>query len=310
MAKVGSTSSPFRVISDTVPPTESNPSWSPSPQYAKVAEANRQFYAKNARLYEQTETCVNDPRAQQYLDRALDEVLTHLRWPAAELRVLDACGGTGNVALKLLNRGLNVTLTDISQEQLNIFEQKAAAHRARARVVCGEIASFLVEHTGEFDLIVFSSALHHLENYGAVLKFCLGALRPGGLVFTIHDPTAAKNRRLLARVILRLDYLAFKCLDNAADLPAAVGRRLQRTISGAQRDEMQINEATMGLLAEYYATGGIDDLMLVDDLRGAGFEIIWHKRRAGGRYSLTRKLVEWTGEKTEFELLARKPEAK
>jgi hypothetical protein len=33
-----------------VPLTEPGAAWSPSPQYAKVAEANRQFYAKNARF--------------------------------------------------------------------------------------------------------------------------------------------------------------------------------------------------------------------------------------------------------------------
>jgi len=292
-----------------VPLTEPNAAWSPSPQYAKVAEANRQFYAKNARFYEQTETCVNDPLAQQHLDRTLDEVLGHLNRPAEELRVLDACGGTGNVALKLLRRGANVTLTDISQEQLKIFEQKAAANGSSARIVCGEIASFLTAHSREFDLIVFSSALHHLENYTSVLKLCLHALRPGGLIFTIHDPTSADHRTFVARLVLRLDYFAFKCLDNAADLPAALRRRVKRAISGQQRrcDEMQINDSTMGVLAEYYAGRGIDDLKLVEELRDAGFEIIWHKRRAGGRYALTRKLVERTGEKTEFELLLRSP---
>ena len=293
-----------------MPLTKPNPAWSPSPQYEKVAEANRQFYAKNAPFYEETETCVNDLRAQNHLDRALDQVLGHLDRPAAEVRALDACGGTGNVALKLIDRGLSVTLTDISREQLDIFEQKIAARRDRAHVVCGEIAKSLTEYAGAFDLIVFSSALHHLENYAAVLKLCFEALRPGGLVFTIHDPTAAENRGLPARIILGLDYIAFKCLDNAADLPAALGRRLKRMMSVAEQrrcDQMQINDATMGVLAEYYARRGIDDLKLVEELCAAGFEVVWHKRRAGGRYALTRKLVERIGEKTEFELLLRKP---
>jgi 2-polyprenyl-3-methyl-5-hydroxy-6-metoxy-1,4-benzoquinol methylase len=304
-----STFSPAALLSYPVPLTETNPVWSPSPQYAKVAEANRQFYARNAQAYDQTETCLKDPAAQQYLDRTLDEVLSHLDCPASELRVLDACGGTGNVALKLLHRGLHVTLTDISPEQLSIFEQKAAMHRSRLRVACAEIASFLTEHPRAFDLIVFSSALHHLENYASVLRLCLDALRPGGLVFTIHDPTAAQNRPAFARAVLRLDYFAFKCFENAADLPAALGRRFKRMRAGRQQtcDQMQINDATVGVLAEYYATRGIDDLKLVHDLREAGFEIVWHKRRAGGRYRLTRKLVAWTGEKTEFELLLRKP---
>lgn len=299
----------MRYIPRPVPLTEPNPAWSPSPQYAKVAEANRQFYAKNARLYDQTETCLNDPAAQQYLDKTLDEVLLHLDRPASELRALDACGGTGNVALKLLHRGLHVTLTDISQEQLGIFEQKATLHRSRLRVACAEIASFLIEHPREFDLIVFSSALHHLENYASVLRLCLSALRPGGLVFTIHDPTTAQNRAAFARAVLRLDYLAFKCFGNTADLPAAVRRRFKRMLLARRQtcDEMQLNDATVGVLAEYYATRGIDDLKLVHDLRAAGFQIVWHKRRAGGRYWLTRKLVHWTGEKTEFELLLRNP---
>ena len=298
------------VSSDVVPVTESKPEWSPSPQYAKVAEANRQYYAKNASAYDKTSVCGKDSEFQQHLELSLAEVLEHLDRPASELRVLDACGGTGNVAIKLLKRGLDVTLTDISREQLAIFEQKCTTLPRRARVVCSEIASFLVEHPGQFDLIVFSSALHHLEGYTAVLKLCLKALRPGGLVFTLLDPTIAVRRKFLVRVGSRLDYFAFLCLDNAADLPRAIGRRLKRMVSGSQKQncaQMQINDATLGVLAEYYAMRGIDDLKLVEELREEGFEIVWHKRIVGGRYALTRKLVEWTGEKTEFELLLRKP---
>ena len=79
-----------------VPLIEPNPAWSPSPQYAKVAGANRQFYSKNAQACDQTETCLKDPAAQQYLDRTLDEVLSRFDGPASKLRVLDACGGIGD----------------------------------------------------------------------------------------------------------------------------------------------------------------------------------------------------------------------
>jgi 2-polyprenyl-3-methyl-5-hydroxy-6-metoxy-1,4-benzoquinol methylase len=287
------------------------PVWSPSEQYEKVAEANRQFYARFAHHYETSETCVTDPTTQQYLERTLDDVLAHLAWPAEECQVLDACGGTGNVALKLLKRGLDVTLTDISEDQLDIFESKCATHQYQPRIVCAEVGSFLAQSAEQFDLIVFSSALHHLENVQGVLELCFEALRPGGLLFTIHDPTSAANRTALARLALRMDYLMFKCIDQFSDLPSAIGRRLKRILSGASakgRQEMALNEATMGVLAEYHATRGIDDLQLVAELREIGFDVVWHKRRAGSRYRLPRKLVEWTGEKTEFELLLRKPD--
>ena len=295
-----------------MPLTEPNSAWSPSAQYAKVVEANRQFYAKHARLYETGAKCVNDPQAQEYLEQTLDEVLDRLDRPAADVQVLDACGGTGNVALKLLKRGLHVTLADISREQLAIFEEKSTAFHERSRVVCGEIASFLADHPGQFDLIIFSAALHHLENYAAVLKLCLVALRPGGLLFTTHDPAASAKHSLLTRLALLADYVAFKVLDDASDLPAALGRRAKRIISGAQRktcNDMQIDDATVGVLAEYYARRGIDDLHLVDELRAAGFQVLWHKRRAGARYGICRKLVQWTGAKTEFDLLLQKPAA-
>jgi ubiquinone/menaquinone biosynthesis C-methylase UbiE len=284
--------------------------WSPSSQYEKVAEANRQFYAWNAHCYEANETCVNDPGAQQYLEQTLGEVVAHLPRPTQDCQILDACGGTGNVALKLLKRGLNVTLTDISQDQLNIFASKCANQGYQPRVVCTEIASFLSQSVQEFDLIVFSSALHHLENVTGVLKLAFDALRPGGATFTIYDPTAAAKRKPLAKVVLRADYFVFKCFGNFSDLPAAVRRRLKRIVSGASTQScqvMQINEATVGVLAEYHATRGIDDLQLVADLQVMGFEIVWHKRRAGGRHRLTRKLVDSLGEKTDFELLLRKP---
>jgi 2-polyprenyl-3-methyl-5-hydroxy-6-metoxy-1,4-benzoquinol methylase len=298
------------LLSHVMPTTESDSTWSPSAQYTKVVEANRQFYAKQARLFDNCETVLHDCEAQHHLQQTLDELLRVMDRPITDVRVLDACGGTGNVALKLLKRGLNVTLTDISREQLAIFEEKSAALPTSARVVCGEIGSFLAEHPGEFDLIVFSAALHHLENYPAVLNLCLTALRPRGLVFTINDPATRSNHKFLTRQILLVDYLMFKILDNTSDLPAALGRRAKRMISGAQyqaREEMQINDATAGVLAEYYAHRGIDDLKLAEELRKAGFEVVWHKRRAAARYRIFRKLVKWTGAITEFELLLRKP---
>jgi 2-polyprenyl-3-methyl-5-hydroxy-6-metoxy-1,4-benzoquinol methylase len=287
------------------------PSWSPSPQYRKVAEANRQYYARNACLYEATETCVTDPAAQHYLEYTLDSIVEQMGRPACESVALDACGGTGNVALKLLRRGLKTTITDISRDQLAIFESKCVSSGFTADVFCTEVADFLTQRQRAFDLIVFSSALHHLENVQAVLHLCLTALKPGGLLFTIHDPTSRDGRKRLTRAVLRADYFAFKCLEQFLDLPAAMGRRIKRIFLRADstnREDVQITDATLGVLAEYYANSGIDDLKLVADLQSFGFQVIWHKRRSGGRYGITRRLVSRLGDKTEFELLLRRPD--
>src|SRR5690606_38454583 len=107
------------------------------PDHATVAEANRRFYARIADLYDRTETCVTDRVAQDELEADLDRALALLDGPRSQLRALDACGGSGNVTLKLLARGLDVTVADISEELLSILRRKAAAAGSQPRIHCG-----------------------------------------------------------------------------------------------------------------------------------------------------------------------------
>src|SRR6266496_4421998 len=100
--------------------------WEPSPEYQRVAEANRQFYARIASLYDASETCVRDRRIQKRLEADLDQIITMIGRQPETIRALDACGGAGNVSLKLLNRRIEATLVDISPELLEIFRRKCA----------------------------------------------------------------------------------------------------------------------------------------------------------------------------------------
>lgn len=279
-----------------------------SAEYQKVAEANRRYYAKTAELYDQTETCVTDPGSQATLEAELDQVLALLDRPHAQLNALDACGGSGNITLKLLRRGVPTTTCDISVELLGILQQKAAAAGVVPKPVCVEVADFLALGPDRFDLIVFSSALHHLADVDAVLDLAVRALRPGGLIFTTFDPTPAGPRH--ERLITWLDYLAFKVVCQPGDLVAAVGRRVRRTLAGVSqggnKQALTINDANLGVLAEYHVERGINDLVLVERLRRQGVEVLWHRRHAGGRYALTRTLLSRLGAVTSFKLLLRK----
>jgi ubiquinone/menaquinone biosynthesis C-methylase UbiE len=98
--------------------------WRPSAAYEKIAEANRAFYSRSAELYEATETWVCSPRCQAELESEMDRVLTVLGKPRTEIRALDACGGSGNISLKLLKRGAKVTPVDISPEFAKDFFRK------------------------------------------------------------------------------------------------------------------------------------------------------------------------------------------
>lgn len=284
--------------------------WKTTPEYQKIADANRQFYAQKADLYDTTESCVNDTRLQGGLESDLDRILQSLGNRSRPIRGLDACGGSGNVSLKLLKRGVEVTLADISPELQAIFRRKCEEAGFTPRIVCSEISAFLAQETQTFDLITFSSALHHLQDIEAVLRLALDRLAPGGLLFSLHDPTLQRQHRLLTRMALRTEYYTFKAFFQTADFPKAIGRRVRRMLSRATPDKKlsaALTDDTVGMLAEYHIGTGIDDEALVARLQKIGYEVVWHERYAETRFRLTHRIIRWTGDSTTFKLLLRKP---
>jgi SAM-dependent methyltransferase len=286
--------------------------WAPSDDYRKVVEANRRFYERFAGLYESTETHLNDPRAQRMLESDLDAILQAIGRPPDKVRALDACGGSGTVAVKLLDRGVDVTVCDVSEELLAYCKATCADHGLEPTIVCGDVGEFLATTTDTWDLIVFSSALHHLENIRLVLRLSLDRLAPGGLLFTVFDPTSRRGG--LAGALIFLDYLIFRLHRRRGELPASVARRLRRTVdrlgrqSPAESTVPELTEANLGILTEYHVERGIDDIGLANDLADIGFEVVGHERYVSARFALTRRLLSLLHEVTAFKLLLRRPE--
>lgn len=284
--------------------------WRSTEAYRKIAEANRQFYSQIADLYEATERCVTDGSAQSELESDLDRVLEHLGRDPKQLSALDACGGAGNVSLKLLRRGLDVVLVDISPELQEIYRRKCIAAGYTPHLVCDEIGRYLSESERQFDLIAFSSALHHLQDVEGVLALAFQRLAPGGLLFTTYDPTLRAGISALSRIALRIEYIGFKLFCQTGDVPKAALRKLSRMFAGStpeNKSQVEIDESTVGMLAEYHVEHGIDDVGLVDALRQTGYEVVEHVRRAETRFKWTEKIVVWKKDVTAFKLMLRKP---
>jgi 2-polyprenyl-3-methyl-5-hydroxy-6-metoxy-1,4-benzoquinol methylase len=284
--------------------------WNPSENYQKIAEANRTFYSQNARQYDATENCVSDHRIQSSLEADLDRVISFVGKPALQIRALDACGGSGNISLKLLKRGVKVKLADISPDLQEIFRTKCHERGLVPETVCSEIASFLAQTEETFDLVVFSSALHHLENINQVLALAFKRLNPGGIVFTTFDPTRRDRISGISKMLCRAEYYYFKVMYQTRDLPQALARRIRRILSGsnaANKSSITINNDTAGMLAEYHVEKGINDLELVVQLQKMGFEVIAHERRADTRFAWVGRMVERLGDVTSFKLILRKP---
>ena len=257
--------------------------WAPSNQYKRVAEANRQSYERSASLYDKTETCVVSGRLQSMLQNDLDTILSMIRGDSGrQVRALDACGGSGNAALKLLIRGVDVTLCDISPELIRLFESKCKEKgTAHYTAVCQEIGSFLSSTKLKFDLIVFSSALHHIEDYTSVLKMAARHLNKNGFIYTVFDPIKWK---FPTYQIIWFDWLFDAASKYPTELLLAAKRRLSkkarrlRTWHVLTTENQRFVDLDLDGLTEYHARHGIDDFALADSLEKIGVGIFLHDR--------------------------------
>jgi ubiquinone/menaquinone biosynthesis C-methylase UbiE len=232
----------------------------------KAAEANRLFYAETAETYDRTESCVADDEERQTLLTLLSRAAALL---PSEPRCLDACGGSGNASLAMLERGWRPVTVDVSPSMLAIYERKARKLGHQPEMIATEIETFLAP-TQSWDLIVFSSALHHLDDYQRVFGTALDALAPGGVVLTVYDPVrlgplALKLRRAdyIVHILLRKPRNAFKKL-RVKSREHSVGRTAERwadegieagkLIEMARRQALRV-EARYYFKGRFYLTG-------------------------------------------------------
>jgi ubiquinone/menaquinone biosynthesis C-methylase UbiE len=260
-----------------------------------AGEANRAFYAETAETYDASEECVVDPRLRRRLRDALEHALA---FAPPNPRVLDACGGSGNVSLTLLDLGVRPITVDISPEMLAVYERKARASRHEAESVISEIGAFLERDERDWDVIVFSSALHHLEDYRRTLALAIRRLAPGGVLVTIFDPVPAGP---LGRKLRRVEYAAHVVVRTPDRVPELVARRLP------WRSPPSARSSSVGNLAERHALHGVDDLELRDLFESAGLDVIVHERTHDGRFALTRGLWRLLRHPSSFHFLVRRP---
>lgn len=261
----------------------------------RAAEANRRFYADHAADYDVTESIIAQQDQRERVDALLSRAIAACGSPKP--RTLDACGGTGNVSELLAPRGIATTVADVSPEMLALWREKAATLGVPADTAEGEIEDFLINDERQWDLIVFCSALHHLDDYVSVVGRAADSLAPGGVVATILDPTSTGEA--VTPRLRRFDYLMSLAAHPRA-LVAALGRRSRR------REEGGVN---VGDIAEKHVLEGVDDAAIVARLEDAGLEVVEHRRYVDQRYRLTEWLMRLMKLSTTFHLIARKRQA-
>jgi 2-polyprenyl-3-methyl-5-hydroxy-6-metoxy-1,4-benzoquinol methylase len=270
-----------------------------------VIAANAAFYRQVALEYDRYESCAFDHDLQRMLETDLDRITKDCVSLGRPASCLDCGGGTGNLTLKMLSRGWTVTVVDISPEMLTILEKKLASNGFRATLVNEAIESFLDSTNQSYDLIAFSSVLHHLYSYLSIIDKAVQKISPGGYFYSTFDPVVPRFPWLTG-FANSVDVIVTKLLCDRSDFLPGVSRRIRKLVS-RKNPLYGRHVAGAGDLAEYHVHTGVSDLQVLDALRDNGLEIIEHRRYAMGRTVLVRALSRHFHMIESFKIIAQRP---
>jgi 2-polyprenyl-3-methyl-5-hydroxy-6-metoxy-1,4-benzoquinol methylase len=269
----------------------------------QVVSANVEFYREIGKKYDAYEACASDTFLQEMLENDVDAMGRRLENHFEQIRCLDCGGGTGNLTLKLLRRGWAVTVVDVSPDMLAVSRAKINASGYTAKFVNDSIEHFLASPTEDFEIVAFSSVLHHLYSPLQVVREVAARIRPGGFFYSNFDPVFPSSR-LMATCFCNFDTILAKLIYDRNDVLPGITRRFRKLV--LPRDAAHARPiASPGDLAEYHAREGLDDLSIAAALETQGFGVI-RVRYAAGRTKMTRWINDRLCASLSFKLMARR----
>jgi ubiquinone/menaquinone biosynthesis C-methylase UbiE len=271
---------------------------------ARVIAANMDFYRQMAGKYDRYEIYLFDPVLQRSLEDDLDKIGSYFASLGRAPSCLECGGGTGNLTLKMCARGWGVTVVDISDNMLALLKEKALTKGYLPTLIRSPIERFLDATHETFDLVAFSSVLHHLYSYASVVERAAFRVRPGGLFYSNWDP-AFPQSAFWTRAFDSIDIAAAKFMLDPRDVLPGIWRRTRKLF---RRRDPQFARPVVsaGDLAEYHAKTGVDDNQIRKLLQASGFSIVEYQRFATGRTSVVRFLNERLRLLESFKIIARR----
>ncbi|QUW20502.1 class I SAM-dependent methyltransferase [Sporosarcina sp. Marseille-Q4063] len=101
-------------------------------------------------------------------------------------KVLDLGGGPGRYSLYLAQRGCDVTLADLSQENVNFAVNKAKELDLPLKALQVDSRDLSTIEDGQYDYVLCMGPMYHLKSESdrvKTIKECLKKLKPGGTIF-------------------------------------------------------------------------------------------------------------------------------
>src|SRR6266478_2604071 len=270
----------------------------------RVIAANVEFYRQIADKYESYEFYLFDKVLQKSLEDDLDKIGSYFVSLGRAPSCLECGGGTGNLTLKMCARGWDVTVVDISEHMLDLLKEKALTKGYSPALVRSSIERFLEVTRKSFDLVAFSSVLHHLYSYTSVVERAASHVRFGGFFYSNWDRTIPRNP-FCRCAFDSIDTAAAKLMFDPKDVLPGIWRRTRKLF---RRRDSQFARPVVsaGDLAEYHAKTGVDDGQILRLLQVSGFSIVEHQRFATGRTNFFRCMNERLRLLESFKIIARR----
>jgi tRNA (cmo5U34)-methyltransferase len=136
-------------------------------------------------------------RAVPPYEEMLDALMAYV--PATATDILELGAGSGNLTLRVLERypAANVTSMDVSQDMLDLAGSRVGTQEGdragRWVPVCNSFESLPLEGQ-EFDLVVSSISLHHVQDKLSLFEAIKNNLRTGGELWLVDQMWGATKR--------------------------------------------------------------------------------------------------------------------
>lgn len=103
-----------------------------------------------------------------------------------EDKVLDVGGGPGKYSLYLLNKGCDVTLVDLSPNNIKFAKARAEEQQLNLKAISGDARNITNIVCDKFDHILLMGPLYHLLDETDrinTINSCLSLLKPNGMIY-------------------------------------------------------------------------------------------------------------------------------
>ena len=238
----------------------------------KVLQSNIEAHQLEAPIYDFIHPEIFGSFEQRRIERDLDLIASAMPKESVPW-ALDIGCGTGNLTLKLVKLGFHVRAVDVSSEMLERLRSKLGSFEADSVELVKSSAEDVLADSrtyGTWDVITFSSVLHHLPDYEAALLHALHQLRPGGILYVCHEPLQKSGTGGgLASIMLS------RILDGLDNLYILTRKLVIYLIQSWKTGRFQ--GRTDYTLADLHSKSGIDARKNLGQLEAAGARVLLYE---------------------------------